>query len=154
VKKWQRVGAVLDDLDEVGQSSDDTDVEVEGGSALVTTEPYGRRRFLSGVLDDLDMSITALHLRLAAERGKKYLAHPHQIRRRTGKKTEPKAILGLPRLLYHRRFLTRLSPASLEKLEINDKPLPHLSHFRNWALTEQANSDSEAEDRDNTRLVL
>ncbi|KAE9383350.1 hypothetical protein BT96DRAFT_791014, partial [Gymnopus androsaceus JB14] len=69
-KKWKRVGAVLGDLGELGQSSDDTDVEVEG-SALVTTEPYGRRRFLSRVLADLDANINELQLKIAAQHGKK-----------------------------------------------------------------------------------
>ncbi|KAE9387014.1 hypothetical protein BT96DRAFT_1081674, partial [Gymnopus androsaceus JB14] len=45
-KEWKRVEAVLGDLGELGQSSDDTDVEVEG-SALVTTEPYSHWCFLS-----------------------------------------------------------------------------------------------------------
>lgn len=152
-KKWKRVGAVLGDLGELGQSSDDTDVEVEG-SALVTTEPYGRRRFLSRVLADLDASINELQLKIAAQHGKKHLAHPLQIRRRTGRKTQPKAIIGLPRSLYHHRFLARLSPASVERLEINDKCLPHLADFENWALAEQANSDSEAEARDDSPLIL
>ncbi|KAE9387668.1 hypothetical protein BT96DRAFT_837360, partial [Gymnopus androsaceus JB14] len=94
-KKWKRVGAVLGDLGELGQSLDDTDVEVEG-SALVTTEPYSHRRFLSRVLADLDANIDELQLKIAAQHGKKHLAHPLQIRRQTGWKTQPKAIIGLP----------------------------------------------------------
>ncbi|KAE9387433.1 hypothetical protein BT96DRAFT_1005123 [Gymnopus androsaceus JB14] len=132
---------------------DDTDVEVEG-SALVPTEPYSRRRFLSRVLADLDANINELQLKVVAQHGKKHLAHPLQIRRRTGRKTQPKAIIRLPRSLYHRRFLARLSPASVERLEINDKCLPHLADFKNWALAEQANSDSEAEARDDSPLIL
>lgn len=152
-KKWGRVEAVLRDLGEIGQSSDDTDVEVEG-SALVTTEPYGRRRFLSRVLADLDASVNELQLKIATQHGKKHLAHPLQIRRRKGRKTLPKAIIGLPRPLYHRRFLARLSPASVERLEINDKSTPDLADFENWALAEQANSDSEVEARDDSALIL
>ena len=143
-KKWGRVEAVLCDLGELGQSSDDTDTEVEG-SSLVNTEPYGRRRFLSRVLADLDESISKLEAKIAAQHGKKHLAHPLQARRRTSRRAQFKAIIGLPRPLYHRRFLARLTPASVEKLEVNDKRLPHLPDFENWALAEQANSDSEAE---------
>ncbi|KAE9390962.1 hypothetical protein BT96DRAFT_1062455, partial [Gymnopus androsaceus JB14] len=99
-KKWKRVEAVLGDLGELGQSLDDTDVEVEG-SALVTTEPYGCWRFLSCILADLNASINELQLKIAAQHGKKHLAHPLQIYHRTGRKTQPKAIIGLPQSLYH-----------------------------------------------------
>ncbi|KAE9405455.1 hypothetical protein BT96DRAFT_791955, partial [Gymnopus androsaceus JB14] len=68
-RAW-RVEAVLGDLGEHGQSSDDTDVEVEG-SALVTTEPYGCRRFLSRILADLDDNINELQSKIAAQHGKK-----------------------------------------------------------------------------------
>ncbi|KAE9400065.1 hypothetical protein BT96DRAFT_1099205 [Gymnopus androsaceus JB14] len=77
-KKWKRVEAVLSDLGELGQSLDDTDVEVEG-SALVTTEPYSCWCFLSHVLADLNASINKLQLKIVAQHGKKHLAHPLQI---------------------------------------------------------------------------
>ncbi|KAE9387366.1 hypothetical protein BT96DRAFT_1005189 [Gymnopus androsaceus JB14] len=94
-KRWRRVEAVLGDLGEHGQSSDDTDVEVEG-SALVTTEPYGCRRFLSRILADLDDNINELQSKIAAQHGKKHLAHPTQTCRQTEQKTQPKAIIRLP----------------------------------------------------------
>ncbi|KAE9384472.1 hypothetical protein BT96DRAFT_1098142, partial [Gymnopus androsaceus JB14] len=99
-KRWKRVEAVLGDLAELGQSLDDTDVEVEG-SALVTTEPYGCWRFLSCVLTDFDASINELQLKIVVQHGKKHLAHPLQIRHQTGRKTQPKAIIGLPQSPYH-----------------------------------------------------
>ncbi|KAE9393964.1 hypothetical protein BT96DRAFT_998963 [Gymnopus androsaceus JB14] len=91
-KRWRRIEAVLG---EHGQSLDDTDVEVEG-SALVTTEPYGHWCFLSCILTDLDNNINELQSKIAAQHGKKHLAHPTQIRRQTGQKTQPKAIICLP----------------------------------------------------------
>ncbi|KAE9389195.1 hypothetical protein BT96DRAFT_1003493 [Gymnopus androsaceus JB14] len=77
-KKWKRVEAVLGDLFELRQSSDDTDVEVEG-SALVTMEPYSCWCFLSHILADLNTSINELQLKIAAQHGKKHLTHPLQI---------------------------------------------------------------------------
>ncbi|KAE9392346.1 hypothetical protein BT96DRAFT_1000439 [Gymnopus androsaceus JB14] len=138
---------------EHGQSLDDTDVEVEG-SALVTMEPYGHRRFLSRILADLDSNINELQSKIAVQHGKKHLAHPTQICCQTGQKTQPKAIICLPQSLYHCQFLAHLSPASVERLEINEKCLPHLPDFKNWALAEQANSDSEAATRDDSPLIL
>ncbi|KAE9382321.1 hypothetical protein BT96DRAFT_1010879, partial [Gymnopus androsaceus JB14] len=49
----------------------------------------------------LDANINELQLKIAAQHGKKHLAHPLQICCQTGQKTQPKAIIGLPQSLYH-----------------------------------------------------
>ena len=60
---------------------------------------------------------------------------------RTGQRSNQTVKKGLPASLYHCHFLLQLSDPAREGLEIPPMDLPN---FVQWALTKQANSDSES----------
>lgn len=136
--KLHQTRQVLDSLDHEGMSSEESDNE--GG--LIVTIPYYRRRIVSQMMSDLDRdSKTVLEDHDRSLR--KNRPRPKFLRRRTGRKSNRTVKKGLPASLYHRRFLSQLSDPAREGLEIPPMDLPN---FEQWALTMQANSDSESDE--------
>lgn len=79
----------------------------------------------------------------AREEGKDYRERPTHVRRRVEKTSNRTFRKGLPRSLYHRRYLTKLSSPVKERLEIAHEDI---ANFDQWAASMQVNSDSETDE--------
>ncbi|KAJ3990821.1 hypothetical protein F5050DRAFT_1582405 [Lentinula boryana] len=136
--KYQRAKDVLDKLGVEGQSSEEESDSEPG--VLKVTVPHYRRRVITEMMKDLDLRVKEVTDSMARQSGKRILPRPTHTRRRIERKSEWTIRKGLPRSLYHHRFLARLPVAVLEDLKINNK---EITGFDQWALAMQDDSDSD-----------
>ncbi|KAJ3831197.1 hypothetical protein F5878DRAFT_549828 [Lentinula raphanica] len=132
----QRTREVLHALGAEGQSSEESGPE----DALLVTVPHYRRRIITPMMVDLDQRAKENQSRLL---GKKALPRPKHVRVRSEQRSTRTVKKGLPRSLYHRRYLEQLPPALSGQLLIDSK---EITGFEQWALAGQPNSDTELDD--------
>jgi hypothetical protein len=117
---------LVDLLQIEGQSSEDTDPEADPvpnqTTPLCVTIPYFRRRIISELMEELDTAIDQLHVDLARRTGKQIIPKFHCSRRRTNNISDRTVKHSLPRSLYHRRFLKRLTPSALAIIKPREGP--------------------------------
>ncbi|KAJ3734088.1 hypothetical protein DFJ43DRAFT_1152799 [Lentinula guzmanii] len=136
--KYQRAKDVLDKLGVEGQSSEEESDSEPG--VLKVTVPHYQRRVVTEMMKDLDLRVKEVTDSVARQSGKRILPRPTHIRQRIERKSERTVRKGLPRSLYHHRFLARLPVAVLEDLKIDNQ---EITGFDQWALAMQADSDSD-----------
>ncbi|KAJ3825931.1 hypothetical protein F5880DRAFT_1477298 [Lentinula raphanica] len=132
----QRTREVLHALGAEGQSSEESGPE----DALLVTVPHYRRRIITPMMVDLDQRAKEMSKNQSRLLGRKALPRPKHVRVRSEQRSTRTVKKGLPRSLYHRRYLEQLPPALREELLIDPK---EITGFEQWALAGQPDSDSE-----------
>ncbi|KAJ3765169.1 hypothetical protein FB446DRAFT_655613 [Lentinula raphanica] len=133
----QRTKDVLLTLGVDGQSSEESGEE----DTFLVTVPHYRRRIITRMMTDLDKRAKDMskEQRLVNKRAR---PRPKHIRERSNKISTRTTKKGLPRSFYHRRYLRQLPPSLLGQLHIDKRETPN---FEQWALTGQADSDSDSD---------
>lgn len=108
-----------------GQSSEHT--ESDENESLVTYVPFYRRRIVGQILCEVDQETAALKLRTTQSKGKQRRVHSGRIHRRSNQRSHHSVVRNLPAALYHRRYLSSLTPYDKELLRLKkDFSLPML----------------------------
>ncbi|KAJ3715635.1 hypothetical protein DFJ43DRAFT_1007143 [Lentinula guzmanii] len=132
-KRWQTMSAINDALHHEGQSSEDTDCDCEHplhqAPPLKVTQPHCRCCVIGDLMADLDVAIDRACVENARASGKRYIPRPSRVRIRTGEKSECTVKRGLPRALYHRRYLQGLNPAVVSQLKPSDVEIPGFAQY-------------------------
>jgi hypothetical protein len=125
------MSAINHALHHEGQSSEDTDYECNclphQSPPLKVTQPHYRRRIIGEMMEDLDTAIDKLRKDTARASGKRYVPRRARVRIRTQVKSERTVKHGLPRALYHRRYLQGLNPNSLAQVKPSNEEITYFA---------------------------
>lgn len=124
---------INDALHHEGQSSEESDYEcarpLRQALPLKVKKPHFRRRVVGELMEDLDVAIDKLRESTTRAAGKRYTPRVARIRVRSEVKSERTVKYGLPKALYHRRYLQRLNPNALALVKPTEAQIPHLAQF-------------------------
>lgn len=144
---FEMMKQVNDALGIEGQSSEDSDSEHDPNSnqpaALLVSIPHSRRRIISQLLYDLDNDIDRHRSQSLRSRGKRIIPKPTRIRKRTDNISYRTVKHGLPRALYHRRYLAGLVPSALVAVKPQEIQIPRFT-----LMADAHESDSSGMDED------
>lgn len=132
-RKWAMMAEINATLHHEGQSSEESDYDCDRrprqAVPLKVKKPYFRRRIVGELMEDVDVAIDKLHESTTRAAGKRYTPRVARIRIRSEVKSERTVKHGLPKALYHRRYLQRLNPNALAQVKPTEDQIPHLAQF-------------------------
>ena len=139
------VSDLVNELDIAGQSSEDTNHDTTPfnprlGHPFNVTVPYFRRRAIGEIMEELDNTIDHVRQKQAGEIGKWFEPKNRRLRKRVDTRSYRSIKKGLPRSMYHRKFLEGLTPNQLVQVDPRNEPFLQFSRH-----ADQAESDSMEE---------
>ena len=116
-----------------GQSSEESNYECDRllhqAVPLKVKKPYYHRRVVGELMEDVDDAIEMLREKTVRASGKRYTRGLARIRLRSEEKSVRTVKHGLPKALYHRRYLQGLNPNALAHVKPTEDQIPHFAQF-------------------------
>lgn len=132
-RKWAMVAEINAALYHEGQLSEESDYDCNWpprqAVPLKVTKPHFRRRVVGELMEDVDVAIDKLRESTTRAAGKRYTPRVARIRVRSEVKSERTVKHGLPKALYHHRYLQSLNPNALAQVKPTEGQIPHLAQF-------------------------
>ena len=132
-RKWAMMADINHALHHEGQSSEESDYDYDRlprqAAPLKVKKPYFRRCVVGELMEDVDVAIDKLRESTARASGKRYTPRLARVRIRSEVKSEHTIKHGLPKALYHRRYIQKLNPNALAQVKPTEKQIPHFPQF-------------------------